>query len=129
LFPSSEELAETLWACVTRAVALKCTAGLHHAVRHTEAATGFEHHGFLNVLLAMEELTAGAPASVAANCLSQRDPGTVATALRTWTPETVSRVRAVFTSFGTCSIADPVADLVALGLLPAQQSVQATGSL
>ena len=38
-------------AALDRETPFKCTAGLHHAVRHT-GDDGFEHHGFLNVLLA-----------------------------------------------------------------------------
>jgi acyl-CoA synthetase (AMP-forming)/AMP-acid ligase II len=36
----------------------KCTAGLHNAVRHT-GQDGFEHHGFLNVLVATRLLFDG----------------------------------------------------------------------
>ena len=59
-------------ACVDRGVAVKCTAGLHHAVRHTDPATGFEHHGFLNVLLAASALAEGASTETATGHL--RDP-------------------------------------------------------
>ena len=38
----------------------KCTAGLHNAVRHRDPDTGFEHHGFLNVLLATRASLDGA---------------------------------------------------------------------
>ena len=38
--------------------AVQVTAGLHHAVRHTEPETGFEHHGFLNVLVATADALA-----------------------------------------------------------------------
>jgi nucleotide-binding universal stress UspA family protein len=125
LFPGPDELAGTLAACVSRGLALKCTAGLHHAVRHTDPVTGFPHHGFLNVLLAVDALASGAPPSVAAAWLEEERPGTVATAVRTWTPARVTRARAVFTSFGTCSIAEPVHDLVALGLLPSRERTSA----
>jgi hypothetical protein len=125
LFPSPEELAATLAACVARGVALKCTAGLHSAVRHTDPGTGFEHHGFLNVLLAVSALTAGAPAGIAAEHLGETDAGVLVAALRTWTPERAARTRAVFTSFGTCSVLEPVDDLVALGLLPSPERISA----
>ncbi|SDX65661.1 hypothetical protein SAMN05660209_00990 [Geodermatophilus africanus] len=125
LFPSPSELAGTLHACVTRDVAFKCTAGLHHAVRHTDPATGFEHHGFLNVLLAASALASGAPPTVATEWLAATDPGTVATAVRTWPAARATRARAAFTSFGTCSVLEPVEDLVALGLLPAPERISA----
>jgi hypothetical protein len=115
LFPSPEELAATLAACVARGVAFKCTAGLHSAVRHTDAATGFEHHGFLNVLAACDALAAGEPAAAAERWLRQDDPGAL---VGGWSPDRVARARAVFTSFGTCSVLEPVDDLVRLSLLP-----------
>ncbi len=125
LFPSPVELAGTLHACVARGIAVKCTAGLHHAVRHTDPATGFEHHGFLNVLLAAWALASGAPPTVATEWLAGTDPRTVATAVRTWPVDRAARARAVFTSFGTCSALEPVDDLVTLGLLPSPERISA----
>jgi len=125
LFPAPEELADTLSACITRGVAVKCTAGLHHAVRHVDPATGFEHHGFLNVLLAVDALTAGAPAGTAADFLRDSDADGMAAALRTWPPQRTARTRASFPSFGTCSVLEPVDDLVALGLLPTPERISA----
>jgi hypothetical protein len=87
--------------------------------------TGFPHHGFLNMLLAVDALAAGAPPLVAADWLREERPGVVGAALRTWSAAQVTRARAVFTSFGTCSIAEPVHDLVALGLLPSPERVPA----
>ena len=52
LFPTTEQLAAGIATARQSGVAFKCTAGLHHAVRHTAPSTGFEHFGFLNVLLA-----------------------------------------------------------------------------
>jgi hypothetical protein len=124
-FPSPEELAATLHACVDRGVAVKCTAGLHHAVRHTDPATGFEHHGFLNVLLAASALAEGAPTETATGHLRDSDAGGMIAALRTWPAQRAARARAVFTSFGTCSVLEPVADLVTLGLLPSPERIPA----
>lgn len=123
LFPSPSELAETLHACVTRDVAFKCTAGLHHAVRHTDPATGFVHHGFLNLLFAVSALSAGAPAQIAAAHLRDSDAGGMVAALRTCPRHRAARARALFTSFGTCSVLEPVEDLVALGLLPSTDRI------
>ena len=125
LFPDAAELAGTLAACVRRAVAFKCTAGLHHAVRHTDPTTGFPHHGFLNVLLAVDALAAGAPPRVAADWLREERPSDVEAAFRTWSAARSSRARDVFTSFGTCSIAEPVEDLVGMGLLPSPERTPA----
>ena len=52
LFPSAGELAAFLTACAELQVPFKCTAGLHHAVHHTDPTTGFVHHGFLNLVVA-----------------------------------------------------------------------------
>ncbi|AEV82970.1 hypothetical protein ACWT_1951 [Actinoplanes sp. SE50] len=112
LFPPVEELAATIRACITRSVAFKCTAGLHHAVRHTDPATGFDHHGFLNVLLA------AAHPDAAETHLARTDAARIAADLRAWSPATAVRARAAFTGFGTCDLADPVNDLAHLGLLP-----------
>ncbi len=122
LFPDPAELAGTLAACVARGVALKCTAGLHSAVRHTDPATGFAHHGFLNVLAACAALAAGEPAPVAERWLRKDDPAALAGG---WSPDRAARARAVFASFGTCSVCEPVDDLVALGLLPALERTPA----
>ncbi len=119
LFPSAAELASTLHACLDRQVAVKCTAGLHAAVRHTDPATGFEHHGFLNVLVAVDALLAGEPAPAAASWLRRDDGLALAAAVLGWPADRVARARAAFTSFGTCSVLEPVTDLVALGLLTA----------
>ena len=48
--PDDAELAAFIAPCLDRGSPFKLTAGLHHAVRYTETETGFEHHGFLNVL-------------------------------------------------------------------------------
>jgi hypothetical protein len=112
LFPSPAELASTIRACAERGIAFKCTAGLHHAIRHTDPATGFDHHGFLNVLLAAAEPTSSE------THLLRTDAAAVAAELRGWSASDVARARSVFTSFGTCDVAEPVHDLVQLGLLP-----------
>jgi hypothetical protein len=125
LFPSPAELAATLDACVRRGIAVKCTAGLHSAVRHTDPVTGFAHHGFLNVLLAADALASGAAPVVAADVLGRTDAGALAGSVCTWSADRAARARAVFTSFGTCSVTEPVDDLVALGLLPSSRGTRA----
>jgi hypothetical protein len=117
LFPAPAELAATLSACLARDVPVKCTAGLHHAVRYTDPATGFEHHGFLNVILAVDALLGGGTPDDAAALLAVRDAATVAAAVGELSRPRAAAVRAAFTSFGTCSVTEPYDDLVRLGLL------------
>lgn len=116
-FPDEATLAGCLAAVVGRRIAFKCTAGLHHAVRHTAADTGLEQHGFLNVLLAVGAAIADAHPAELASILAQRDPVAVAASVRALDPETAAEIRWLFTSFGTCSTDEPVADLIGLGLL------------
>jgi hypothetical protein len=125
LFPDEMELAGALVACISRAVSFKCTAGLHHAVRHTDPATGFEHQGFLNVLLATQAAAAGATRLEVAELLAKRDSTSLRDRVEAWTPAQWAHARALFTSFGTCSVLEPVDDLVALGLLPTQDRMSA----
>jgi hypothetical protein len=113
-FPSEATLAGAIRAAVDAGIPFKCTAGLHNAVRHT-GADGFEHHGFLNVLLATH---AALHHGEVETTLAERDGAALADRLRALPEALVARARRSFCSFGTCSIAEPVADLQALGLLP-----------
>lgn len=116
-FPDEAALARCLTALAAARQPFKCTAGLHHAVRHRAADTGFEHHGFLNVLLAVQTaLDGGTQADVAA-VLADQDAGRVARAVADLDDDRAAEVRSLFTSFGTCSTDEPVTDLVTLGLV------------
>lgn len=116
-FPDPATLAACLVAVATVRIPFKCTAGLHHAVRNTTADTGFEQHGFLNVLLAVAAAAAGADPDEIVAVLAQRDPASVTEQVRALDRGTVAEIRSLFTSFGTCSTDEPVADLVSLGLM------------
>ena len=107
-FPSSEVLASWIDAALDRETPFKCTAGLHRAVRHT-GEDGFEHHGFLNVLAATERAFDGGSADDVVSTLEQRDAAGLTV--------DVPRARRWFTSFGSCSVAEPWTDLRELGLV------------
>jgi hypothetical protein len=115
-FPGDQTLAACLVTLAQARLAFKCTAGLHHAVRHRAADTGFEHHGFLNVLLAVAAALDDASREQVAAELADRDAARVAAKISNLDAETVSAVRSLFTSFGTCSTDESVNDLVTLGL-------------
>jgi hypothetical protein len=109
-FPSLVQVAAVLSACAPRQVPLKCTAGLHHAARHRDAGTGITHHGFLNLLVGAALARAEADPIPA---LSELDGRILAAEVRTLDPE----ARKLLVSFGSCSIAGPIADLHELGLV------------
>jgi hypothetical protein len=112
--PTDRELAELVVAAVRRGVAFKLTAGLHHALRRTAEGTGFEEHGFLNVLAATAAALDGREVAHVAAVLAERDPAPLLAILADADPRAVRRR---FTSFGSCSIADPVEDLRSLGMI------------
>lgn len=117
LYPGEAELAGAVAAVVAAGVPFKATAGLHHASRNTDRGTGFEQHGFLNVLLAADALARGGSEHDARALLAERDGATLAGLVCGFDEARVRRVRSAFTSFGTCSITDPVTELVGLGVL------------
>ncbi len=113
LFPTPAELAAVICACRDRNLRFKLTAGLHHAVRHTDPATGFVHHGFLNVLVASAVAADGGDVAAVAAVLSGTDPAPLVEHAR----RLLSRRRPLWTGFGSCSIPEPLADLQGYGLL------------
>jgi hypothetical protein len=111
--PSSEHLAGWIDAALDRETQFKCTAGLHRAVRQ-DGDDGFEHHGFLNVLVATARAFAGAGTAEVVQVLESRDAGMLSQA---FDYEGGPAARRWFLSFGSCSVAEPWADLHDLGLV------------
>jgi hypothetical protein len=108
LVPDSGTVAAWIDAALDREVRFKATAGLHRAVRHDPEGGGA--HGFLNVLAATAVLWDGGSAADAAEVLEQRDGTALADV-------DVATARRWFTSFGSCSVTEPLDDLIALSLL------------
>jgi hypothetical protein len=124
--PSTAALAHLLAVCRERGVPFKATAGLHHPVRHDDAALGVKAHGFFNLF--------GAAVLGYAHSLTEEELLPILEDERAedfvfddssfqWRGipiylETMQRVRERFvTSFGSCSFEEPIADLQHLGLL------------
>ncbi|MEE2032098.1 hypothetical protein [Rhodococcus chondri] len=128
-YPDETELADAIHTVVAGAVKFKATAGLHHAVRNTDPATGFEQHGFLNVLAAVAAAQGGADRAELTAVLAERDGAVLADRLGSLPAERITEARNLFPSFGTCSIADPLTDLLDLGLVPSSVSPITEGSL
>lgn len=102
-FPTPERLAAWIDAALDRELPFKCTAGLHRALPHT-SAEGWSHHGFVAVLAATRvAFDGGSPAEVASVLRSTDAADLLAldlTGARRW-----------FTSFGSCSVDEPLDDL------------------
>jgi hypothetical protein len=111
LYPDEAELASAISQAARRGIPFKATAGLHHAIRHTNLENGFEEHGYLNVLLAGQAAHSGAGEAEVESILAIRKAEVVARLVGA-----IETERA-FLSFGTCSIREPLDDLIALGLI------------
>jgi len=126
--PSPDVLARAIWNANRLQVPFKATAGLHHPLRHRDAALGATAHGFLNVLGgallahahgldeptlgALIEDEDGAHFTLDADSFAWR--GVVAGASE------IAAARARFArSYGSCSLQEPIDDLRSLGMLPA----------
>jgi hypothetical protein len=116
-FPSEEEVAAFLHASYRRNLAVKLTAGLHRAGRHRDPETGFEHHGFLNILLGCCGIVAGASVSETTAVLGEREPSVLAHRLRQISLPIAERARALLVGYGSCSLSEPYDELSSLGLL------------
>ncbi|MGI5503710.1 hypothetical protein [Lentzea sp. CA-135723] len=112
-FPSVEEVADFLSVVSGGGVAFKATAGLHKAVRYTDEQ-GFTHHGFLNLLVATARSLSGRDVREA---LASTDAEALTAEAKALSDQAAHAVRGVFASYGSCSLAEPVADLEGLGLL------------
>ncbi|MEU6858962.1 hypothetical protein AB0B28_08845 [Glycomyces sp. NPDC046736] len=112
-FPPPEALAAAIRACRRGGLHFKLTAGLHNAVRHRDPRTGFDHHGFLNVLVAVDEAESNASLDQVTETLASTDAEGLAARAKRF----LHRPRALWTAYGSCSVDEPIDDLIALGLL------------
>lgn len=124
-FPSTEQVAWTIASVRDAGVPLKCTAGLHHPIRHYNESVQAKMHGFLNVFGAgvLAEAHGLSQAQIQA-ILEDENPanftfdenGFVWRDLRVVTSE-ITKSRPFATSFGSCSFDEPREDLRNLGML------------
>ncbi|MER6817930.1 hypothetical protein ABT299_52690 [Spirillospora sp. NPDC000708] len=118
MYPDERELAAAVTSAVQAQVPFKATAGLHHPVRNTDPETGFHQHGFLNLLLATDAALGGGDEADVMSVLAERDRGGIAAAVQNLSEGRAAAVRLAFLSFGTCSIMEPLTELVELDLAP-----------
>jgi hypothetical protein len=132
VFPPPDAVVRFIRCCVEAGVAVKATAGLHHAVRgeyrltYDAAAPTGTMFGFLNVMLAAAAIADGRSDADALALLEEHDPAAFTateTTIRcrdvTLDEEHARTLRdRVLVSFGSCSFTEPVEELRALVLLP-----------
>ena len=128
-FPPAQQVIRFIARCLAHGVAFKATAGLHHPLR-AEYPLSYEPnaprgmmYGFLNVLLATAALHAGADEREAGAVLEERQadaivfrPDGIQVRERVIPAQAIRAARDSMTSFGSCSFAEPVADLSAAGI-------------
>jgi hypothetical protein len=119
-FPSIDLLADAVTILTDARHPFKCTAGLHTAVRHVDPVTGFPHHGFLNILVATVRALDGGTRAETVAILALEDRAVLARAFAMVTPQQMSAARSAFTSYGSCSVDEPLDDLRQLGLLTSE---------
>lgn len=124
-FPSTEQVAWAIAKARDSGIPMKCTAGLHHPIRHFNESVQTKMHGFLNVfgagLLAAEN---GLSQEQIQSILEDEDPksfifdetGFAWNDLRV-ASSGIAKARQFATSFGSCSFDEPREDLRGLGLL------------
>jgi len=129
--PGPAALARFIGACAAAGVGWKATAGLHHPVRGEHALTYAADspravtHGFLNVFAAAALLAVGAAAAEIEPVLRETDAaafrlddeGLAWRGLRAPVDAIERARRTTAASFGSCSFAEPVAELRALGVI------------
>ncbi|MBE7465648.1 MAG: hypothetical protein HS116_19410 [Planctomycetes bacterium] len=124
-YPSPEQVAFALLICRETNSPFKATAGLHHPVRHFNAAANATMHGFLNVFGAgvLGQALKLNEAEMAA-VVADEDPARFSFdgELFRWRERAATRAqveaaRSLCVSFGSCSFDEPRDDLKKLNLL------------
>lgn len=124
-FPSPAQVARFVVACRRHGVPFKMTAGLHHPIRHLDADLGVMRHGFLNLLVAAALAAEDADEAEVAAALGDDDPTAFVAGpaglrwrQRRLGATTLRSVRSeLLLGYGSCSFAEPVADLTEMGIL------------
>ncbi|MDH3252352.1 MAG: hypothetical protein OEM41_06135 [Ignavibacteria bacterium] len=131
VFPPTTDLVRFLYACSTKRLPFKATAGLHHAVRGSYRLT-YERNspsgtmsGFLNVFVAAALLVEGMDINDAVRVLEETDAGAfqfdesgvVWRSYRLPLDRLSLSRRGFAIAFGSCSFLEPIEEMRALNLL------------
>lgn len=124
-FPSTEQVAWTITTARDAGIPMKCTAGLHHPMRHYNESVQAKMHGFLNVFGAgVLAVANNLPLNEIQAILEDEDPASFIfdetgfswKNLRIVTSG-ITQARHQIVSFGSCSFDEPREDLQKIGLL------------
>jgi hypothetical protein len=117
--PAPETVAGFLLACLARGLSCKASAGLHQPYRHFDEATGGVQYGFVNLLAAASLAAGGAGgASELVEALEATDAAALSLLWqKVGSGAPAAATRRLLRSFGSCSVAEPVEGLAALGVL------------
>jgi hypothetical protein len=125
-FPSSGAVAYAIMCCLEFRIPMKCTAGLHHPVRHRDENLGVSVHGFFNVFVAgLMAYALDLSEEEIIQVIEEKDPDKFEFTddsvkhrdFRITVKQIAEAREKLMTSFGSCSFDEPVADLKTLGLL------------
>jgi hypothetical protein len=124
-FPEPEVIAFAIMTCCEFDVPMKCTAGLHHPIRHYNDEVKANMHGFMNVFAAgILAYTSNLDESEIVEVLTDEDPYEFMFTENglTWneneiTNSEIKTAREKFMlSYGSCSFNEPIDDLKAMEL-------------
>ena len=122
-FPSSQQVAEFVVACCQSDVSFKATAGLHHPLAKVRPTCSDADaplapmHGFANLLAAVAMAEQRSSLSEIQGVLSLAEEEATAMFSRPEFWRDAQAIRSRFHSIGSCSIDEPVDDLLELGWL------------
>jgi hypothetical protein len=129
-FTDAKSVALILKEVLQRNIAFKATAGLHHPIRSRHHLTYAPDssmvvmHGFLNLACAATLLHSGWSVDEAISTLQEEDTNAwdvsrdvIRCRNFAWSSAPLRDMRGFFTSFGSCSFAEPIQDLESLGWL------------
>lgn len=125
-FPKPEVIAFAIMTCCEFNVPMKCTAGLHHPIRHFNSEVNTLMHGFMNVFVAgIIAFYSGIDESEIIDVLTDDDPydfifnenGFVWNEIEITNSEIKSAREKFMLSYGSCSFDEPVSDLKTIELL------------
>lgn len=128
-FPGVTDVSRFLAVVAASGRSFTASIGLQSAVRHTDPGTGFAHHGWLNLLVAVTRALQAVPESPSTevdpadlvegvrDALDATDAAALAGEVAAVDETTARRVRAHLSSFGSTAPADQGAEMSRLGLV------------